>query len=732
MSKDSSLSPKWEDVYKQIMKHYDTKQYKKGIKNASELLKVYPNHGETLALKGLCLSQTDKKEWGEENPLELAKRGVLHSMRSHVSWHVLGLIHRGEQNYAEATKCYINALKYDSNNLQILRDLATLQNHLLDTAGLIQTREKLLEVKPDVKVHWLGLAVAHHLAGNHNIAYLIICAFEKATSTTESRLELSKLQLYKIQLLVDGGLYTEAYAVAKENGAKVLDKLLLFELQVHCETKLSMFTEARQTFIKVLNLNPHSSRAIKEYLNIAVSFPLAADVQYSELTASQRKEILSCLDELNQNLLKAPSKTIARYCLDVTEGTDFETRLITFARPYVEGNIPSLFSALKSLYARPQCIAAIESLFLKWKEDLRIHGALKGGERNPTLLLFIHIFLAQHFTELGDYERALAEVAAAKFHSPTFENVYTVEAKIKKRQGNLADAADLMLFARNLDASDRYLTNRTVKYLLRANNIEKAAAVYEKFIRTHEKGVLGNLKEFEVTWYEIELADALRRLGDLRSALQTYLLVDNTFRAFKEDQFDFHNYCLRKYALRAYTEMINSKAFQHPFHKRALYGIVECYLEMSGTNFALLEESVIPYLRQLSSSCLSPLGPAPELSTLDLTSSLSYLKILETHAEKELETHYLGTLVYYRMSKFLLAMKAACKGMRITGAKKNRNFLSAVQNLLAIEPQGEVLRGALDHMKAYIASSEFATEVAGDEVADLLPAIQKLTLGQNA
>ena len=46
---------------------------------------------------------------------------------SHVCWHVYGLLHRSERNYAEAIKCYLNALKHEPENLQILKDLAALQ-----------------------------------------------------------------------------------------------------------------------------------------------------------------------------------------------------------------------------------------------------------------------------------------------------------------------------------------------------------------------------------------------------------------------------------------------------------------------------------------------------------------------------------------------------------------------------------------------------------------------------
>jgi hypothetical protein len=37
------------------------------------------------------------------------------------------LLHRSDNNYTEAIKCYLNALRLDKDNAQILRDLAMLQ-----------------------------------------------------------------------------------------------------------------------------------------------------------------------------------------------------------------------------------------------------------------------------------------------------------------------------------------------------------------------------------------------------------------------------------------------------------------------------------------------------------------------------------------------------------------------------------------------------------------------------
>ena len=37
------------------------------------------------------------------------------------------LLHRADRNYAEAIKCYLNAMRLDKDNYQIMRDLALLQ-----------------------------------------------------------------------------------------------------------------------------------------------------------------------------------------------------------------------------------------------------------------------------------------------------------------------------------------------------------------------------------------------------------------------------------------------------------------------------------------------------------------------------------------------------------------------------------------------------------------------------
>ena len=71
----------------------------------------------------------------KEEAYQLVRLGLRNNLRSHVCWHVFGLLQRSDKKYEEAIKCYRNALKWDKDNLQILRDLSLLQIQMRDLEG---------------------------------------------------------------------------------------------------------------------------------------------------------------------------------------------------------------------------------------------------------------------------------------------------------------------------------------------------------------------------------------------------------------------------------------------------------------------------------------------------------------------------------------------------------------------------------------------------------------------
>lgn len=53
-----------------------------------QVLKKHPDHGETLAMKGLIINY--QSEDRKEEAFELVRRGLKHNLKSHVCWHVYG------------------------------------------------------------------------------------------------------------------------------------------------------------------------------------------------------------------------------------------------------------------------------------------------------------------------------------------------------------------------------------------------------------------------------------------------------------------------------------------------------------------------------------------------------------------------------------------------------------------------------------------------------------------
>ena len=117
------LAGKEKESFRTLVDCYEKKQFSKGLKFADLILKKHSNHGETQAMKGLIMNSLGRKE----EAYELVKLGLKNDVRSHICWHVFGLLHRSDVNYKEAIKCYQNALKIDPGNQNILRDLSWLQ-----------------------------------------------------------------------------------------------------------------------------------------------------------------------------------------------------------------------------------------------------------------------------------------------------------------------------------------------------------------------------------------------------------------------------------------------------------------------------------------------------------------------------------------------------------------------------------------------------------------------------
>ncbi len=197
--KRAALPTKERALFQRLIQEYETKKYKLGLKTADTILKKFPEHGETVAMKGLLLGSTNRREEG----IELAKKGVRFDLTSFICWHALGILHRQDKNFEEALKCYTQALRIEGGgNINLLRESAFLQLQLRNYPPMVENRLTLLRMQPHLRINWIGLAVAHHLAGSLDAAVRVLEGYENVMRDIPDRnYEHSEVLLYHASIL---------------------------------------------------------------------------------------------------------------------------------------------------------------------------------------------------------------------------------------------------------------------------------------------------------------------------------------------------------------------------------------------------------------------------------------------------------------------------------------------------------------------------------------------------
>ena len=178
------LAVREQGVFKQLVRFYETKQYKKALKAADTILRRSATHGETLAMKGLVYNQLKRSEEAHA----LVKRGLAANFNSHVCWHVYGLIYRSENQYEQAIKCFderTQLLAHDGHNFRWM-GLDDIQQHL--TQRCTPTQPRLLFASYDPSTSQLEYQPLSHpplvKLGRHSMVDVRQQADDAAASAT--------------------------------------------------------------------------------------------------------------------------------------------------------------------------------------------------------------------------------------------------------------------------------------------------------------------------------------------------------------------------------------------------------------------------------------------------------------------------------------------------------------------------------------------------------------------
>ncbi|KAL0482914.1 N-alpha-acetyltransferase 16, NatA auxiliary subunit [Acrasis kona] len=558
-------------LFQSIVKFYETKNFKKALKAADEILAKYPAHSDTLAMKGLVIKATGKVEEG----YNLVKEGLMNSkFSSGICWHVMGLMYRDDKNHEQAIKAYMNALRYDTQNIKIMNDLACMQMHVRDYKGLLQTRHKVLQLKPGMSGHWISYAVAQHMAGDRQKALVTIDGFI-SIGDLSNPYELSEVLLYKNSIIQEIGNPEGTLKHLKEIENKHRDPIYVLETRAKCELQLKRNQEAKQTYQALLQLNSENHAYHAGYQQ-------ACGLSNSTTSCSD-DQIQSLLNHYDELLVQYPkSAVIKRIPLNFATGQEFKNRLDKFVRTYLSKTIPSLFSAIRSLYSDPSKVEMIQELFSSYESSLIDQGQLPNADSSqkdaPSTLLWTLTFMAHHHDKLSNHEKAMQYVNRAIEHTPTLIELYQLKAKLYKHVGAYGLAADQAELARQCDLADRHLNTKSVKYLLRADRVQEARIVFYNFAKDMEGNF--NAHDMQCMWYENRLGESHLRLKKYGQALKQFHNVKDHIEEMVDDQFDFHQYSLRKLVLRSYVEMLRweDKIKSIHFYVRAAKNAIRTYL----------------------------------------------------------------------------------------------------------------------------------------------------------
>lgn len=587
------LSNKDGALFRQVVRHFENKQYKKGwshnspipnstltdhsytgLKAAEQILRKNPNHADTQAMKALIIGQ----QGHTDEAFALAKIALNNNMKSHVCWHVYGLLYRAEKNFEEAIKAYKFALRLEPESAPIQRDLAHLQIQMRDFEGYIQSRRNMLQQKPGFRQNWTALAIAHHLAGNYEDAENVLTTYEETLKTkpTRSDIEHWEAVLYKNSIIAESGEVEKALDHLEAVGKKSPDVLAVMEMRADYLARLNRKSEAEAAYAALLDRNPDDSAYYDAY------------IEAKGLKDSSTDDVKKAYHELTEKYPKADLPK--RRTLDITSGDEFKKAADSYLQKFLRKGVPSTFANIKHLYTDPAKRDAVQQLvegYASGKISSQSNGAKENGDdkdssRFESSVLY---FLAQHYNyKLSrNLDKALEYADKLIQLDPKSVDYHSVKARSYKHKGDLEKAAEVMDQARSLDEKDRAINTKCAKYQLRSDQNEKALETASKFTQNKTGGPLGDLIDMQCVWYLTEDGKSYLRQRKLGLALKRFHQILAIFDVWQDDQFDFHNFSLRKGMIRAYIDMLRWEDHlrQNPFFSSAAIAAVRAYILLS-------------------------------------------------------------------------------------------------------------------------------------------------------
>ena len=166
------LPSKENSLFKKALDYHSRHQYKNALKYVNQILSKpgFESHPESLGLKGIVIYILGKKKEG----YDLVRKGIKCNIKSVYCWSTYGKLYQMEGSFEEAIKCIHNALRWKTDNEELLHVLSMYQIQIRDLDAFLETRIKICNIAPNKPESWIGLAVGYHLLKNYEDSKTIL------------------------------------------------------------------------------------------------------------------------------------------------------------------------------------------------------------------------------------------------------------------------------------------------------------------------------------------------------------------------------------------------------------------------------------------------------------------------------------------------------------------------------------------------------------------------------
>ena len=529
-------------------------------------------------MKGIFLYHLDRKQ----EALDCIKQGLKNNLKSPVSWNIYGLVNRYEKNLAEAAKCYRTASKFDTENIQMLRDLATIQAQLSSFASLVETRLAMVRLAPTNRTFWIALSVAYYLNGEVENALQVVDKFE--SSIDEDTLD--------------------NLTVVKELNQISEFKLLLYQ-------ELRKFQQA----LEYLGIVRFNSERLKKYagkFQLLLGNHVESNKIYFELLTEYNGNCLEYLDgwmaslgdqsriseKLHGLLFLIPTSALIRskYLLLSMCDDNFKQILTEMLSKFIKKQVSSLFSTVKDWLLCKDCVDFEE------KCKFIIEYLTKNCSQDFTSNLFLSLFYLEKksFAEAGQYLNAALDASIQSERKQV--DCWVIMAKMYRKQNDLENAIIWMRKATHAFPADRYLNSKLAKYLLLSCQIEEALETMRLFLKDAKLENLSEFMEMQPIWFCYLMAKAYQQKKMRNDALKYSCQLLDYYDEMHYDQFDFHWYCIRKMTICQYLDLIRISAgmFKSTEYIKAVQLAADSFLMSKPSTDENEEEKVLEKLEKLS------------------------------------------------------------------------------------------------------------------------------------